>query len=125
MIYSVNDIMIPETEISFQLCRVMLSLIANVFSSRDLTPSLISRVVPLRVSSRRPKGLGLGATVVSKSINSLNPDAEQLSSLKKTSLVKIVGGIYRYYGSDDSFIFYLQNSMTISYFTLPIFHSFF
>ncbi|EFO25594.2 KOW domain-containing protein family protein [Loa loa] len=62
------------------------------------------KVVPLRISSRRPKGLGLGATILSKSTNSLNSDAGKLCSLKKASLVKIIGGIYRnLYGRIESF----------------------
>ncbi|VDK76521.1 unnamed protein product [Litomosoides sigmodontis] len=63
------------------------------------------RVVPLRISSRRPKGLGLGAVVMSKSaVNSMNSDAEKLNSLTRASPVKITGGIYRnLYGRIESF----------------------
>ncbi|KAK6111095.1 DExH-box splicing factor binding site family protein [Brugia pahangi] len=62
------------------------------------------KVVPLRISTGRPKGLGLGAAIMSKSINSLNSDAGKLDCLKKASLVKITGGIYRdLYGKIESF----------------------
>ncbi|VDO23760.1 unnamed protein product [Brugia timori] len=62
------------------------------------------KVVPLRISTRRPKGLGLGAAIMSKPINSLNSDAGKLDCLKKASLVKITGGIYRdLYGKIESF----------------------
>uniref|UniRef100_A0AAF5PII5 G-patch domain-containing protein n=1 Tax=Wuchereria bancrofti TaxID=6293 RepID=A0AAF5PII5_WUCBA len=62
------------------------------------------KVVPLRISTRRPKGLGLGAAIMSKSTNSSNSDAGKLDCLKKASLVKITGGIYRdLYGKIESF----------------------
>uniref|UniRef100_A0A0R3S4F4 G-patch domain-containing protein n=1 Tax=Elaeophora elaphi TaxID=1147741 RepID=A0A0R3S4F4_9BILA len=63
------------------------------------------KVVPLRISSRRPKGLGLGASIVSESTNKdLDSDGEKLNNLKKTALVKITGGIYRnLYGRIESF----------------------
>ncbi|OZC07450.1 hypothetical protein X798_05587 [Onchocerca flexuosa] len=63
------------------------------------------KVVPLRISSRRPKGLGLGATIVSRSTDkSLDLDAGKLNGLKKASFVKITGGIYRnLYGRIESF----------------------
>ncbi|MCP9265822.1 KOW domain-containing protein family protein [Dirofilaria immitis] len=62
-------------------------------------------VVPLRISSKRPKGLGLGAAIMSRSDDkSLDLDAEKLKSLKKASLVKITEGIYRnLYGRIESF----------------------
>ncbi|KAM3725875.1 G-patch domain and KOW motifs-containing protein [Dirofilaria immitis] len=63
------------------------------------------KVVPLRISSKRPKGLGLGAAIMSRSDDkSLDLDAEKLKSLKKASLVKITEGIYRnLYGRIESF----------------------
>uniref|UniRef100_A0A8R1XVG7 G-patch domain-containing protein n=1 Tax=Onchocerca volvulus TaxID=6282 RepID=A0A8R1XVG7_ONCVO len=63
------------------------------------------KVVPLRISSRRPKGLGLGAAIVSRSTDkSLDLDTGKLNGLKKASFVKITGGIYRnLYGRIESF----------------------
>uniref|UniRef100_A0A915PK12 G-patch domain-containing protein n=1 Tax=Setaria digitata TaxID=48799 RepID=A0A915PK12_9BILA len=62
------------------------------------------KVVPLRISSRRPKGLGLGATVSKPTNPSTDLNMEKSSSLKKASLVKITGGIYRdLYGRIESF----------------------
>ncbi|VDN19517.1 unnamed protein product [Gongylonema pulchrum] len=61
------------------------------------------RIVPLRVSSRRPQGLGVGAERVVQQQSAQNDAKVKEKKLKKSSLVKVTGGIYRgFYGRVES-----------------------
>lgn len=54
-------------------------------------------MVPLKIPTKRPKGLGLGADISIKKPNSKVKNGEKdFQVLKKYSYVKVINGIYRY-----------------------------